>query len=385
MDSTPKDKEGIASEQSANGNGVQTVVELSESEPVVITIKGEKEDASGATPSCAEPLPQTISPSINPVQSTASPNLAVRIKQARRSFPAAFKLMAIDHHKQGNSRKDTAGLFGVSVKLVEHWLQHEEQLRSSPAGKRKLKPQNCKRAPSVAVATDNAKSAVPAEGPVVQWQDPTQPSPLVQALHDLVHTKGADLPLEPLPPTSPFPPSISASSKAGQDSSTSVEGGGGPSQVQGLTFLPTSQMVSSALIRNPTFDLTRSITAMSQPSLSTLRPSPGVQKIRSREPPFATVRPLSSLMATATGSPEANVALLKTLSEGAVGQLLDAMNLSRYKKKFGEEQIDGELLTSLGDTELKELGVESSLHRLRLKKLALGVYSPQSLLRKRAK
>jgi len=90
-------------------------------------------------------------------------------------------------------------------------------------------------------------------------------------------------------------------------------------------------------------------------------------------------------MATATGSPEANVALLKTLSEVAVGQLLDAMNLSRYKKKFGEEQIDGELLTSLGDTELKELGVESSLHRLRLKKLALGVYSPQTLLRKRGK
>lgn len=382
MDSTQKDKEGTASEQTAGGNGIQTVVELSESEPMVITVKGEKEDASGATPSCVVSLPQSISPT----QSTAPQGLSVRIKQARRSFPAAFKLMAIDHHKQGNSRKDTAGLFGVSVKLVEHWLQHEEQLRSSPAGKRKLKPQNYKKT-SAAVAREKAKSAAPAPGPAVQWKASTQPSPLVQALQDLAHTTGADLPLEPLPPTSPFPPSTSTStsSKAGQDSKTSDEGGRGPSQAHGLALFPTSQTVSSALICNHPFPLTRNINVVAQPSLSTLQASHSVQRSRSREPPFATVRPLSSLIATATGSPEGNVALLKTLSESAVGQLLDAMNLSRYKKKFGEEQIDGELLTSLGDTELRELGVESSLHRLRLKKLALGVYSPQTLLRKHAK
>ena len=380
MDSTQKDREGTASEQTAGGNGIRTVVELSESEPMVITVKGEKEDASGATPSCVVSLPQSISP----IQSTAPQSLSVRNKQARRSFPAAFKLMAIDHHKQGNSRKDTAGLFGVSVKLVEHWLQHEEQLRSSPAGKRKLKPLNYKKT-SAAVAREKAKSATLAPGPAMDLhQASTQPSPLVQALQDLAHTTGADLPLEPLPPTSPFPPSTSTS-KAGQDSNISDERSGGPSQVHSLALFPTSQSVSSALICNQPFPLTRSINMVAHPSLSTLQASHNVQRSRSREPPFATVRPLSSLITTATGSPEGNVALLKTLSEGAVGQLLDAMNLSRYKKKFGEEQIDGELLTSLGDTELRELGVESSLHRLRLKKLALGVYSPQTLLRKHAK
>lgn len=382
MNSTQKDMEGAASDQTAGGIGIRTVEEPSESEPVAITVKGEVKDVSDVTPSCVVSLPQPISP----IQSTAlaPSSIAVHAKQARRSFPAAFKLMAIDHHKQGNSRKDTARLFGVSVKLVEHWLRHEDQLRSSPAGKRKLKPQSNKRA-SAAVAKEKTKSSVPAPGPGMQWKDSTQPSPLVQALHDLVQTTGADLPLEPLPPTSPLPPSTSTSSKTGRDSNTSGDGGAGPSLVHGLALLPTSQSVSAGLVNSQSLPLTSSTPVMVQPPPSILPPSPSVQRNRSREPPFATVRPLSSLITSATGSPEGNVALLKTLSEAAVGQLLDAMNLSKYKKKFAEEQIDGELLTSLGDTELKELGVDSSLHRLRLKKLAMGVYSPQTLLRKHAK
>lgn len=373
MNSTQKDMEGTASEQTAGGIGIRTVEEPSDSEPMAITVKGEVKDVSDATPSCVVSLPQPISP--NPSTALTPSGIAVHARQARRSFPAAFKLMAIDHHKQGNSRKDTARLFGVSVKLVEHWLRHEDQLRSSPAGKRKLKPQSNKRA-SAAVAKEKAKSSVPASNPGMQWKDSTQHSPLVQALHDLVQTTGADLPLEPLPPTSLLPPSTSTSSKAGRDSNTSGDGG---------ALLPTSQTVSAGLVESQSFAHTSSTPVMAQPSPSILTPSPSVQKSRSREPPFATVRPLSSLITSATGSPEGNVALLKTLSEAAVGQLLDAMNLSKYKKKFAEEQIDGELLTSLGDAELKELGVDSSLHRLRLKKLATGVYSPQTLLRKHAK
>ncbi len=57
---------------------------------------------------------------------------------------------------------------------------------SNPTGKRKLKAQNCKSASSVSMAKENVKSAVSAQGPVVQLHDPTKPSPLVQALHDLV-------------------------------------------------------------------------------------------------------------------------------------------------------------------------------------------------------
>ena len=382
MNSTQNDMEGTVSETAAGGIGIRTVEEPSESEPMAVSVKGEVKDDSGAAPSCVVSVPQPISP----IQSTAlaPSSIAIHAKQARRSFPAAFKLMAIDHHKQGNSRKDTARLFGVSVKLVEHWLRHEDQLRSSPAGKRKLKPLSNKKTTG-AVEKEKTKSSVPALGPAMQWKESTQPSPLVQALHDLVQTRGADLPLEPLPPTSPLPPSTSSSSKAGRDSNTSVDGAGGPSQVNDLTFLPTSQTVSAGLTISQPIALTSGTHVMVQPSPSILQPTSNVQKNRSKEPPFATVRPLASLITSATGSPEGNVALMKTLSESAVGQLLDAMNLSKYKKKFAEEQIDGELLTSLGDTELKELGVDSSLHRLRLKKLALGVYSPQSLLRKHAK
>ena len=383
MDSTQKDREGTA-EHTAGGSGIQTVVELSESEPMAIDIKGEKKCVSGATPSCLS-SPKPISLSINPIQSTAPPDVDAPMKQARRSFPAAFKLLAIDHIKQGNSRKDTAGLFGVSVKLVGHWLQHEKQLRSSPAGKRKLKPPNRKKT-SAAVAREKANSATLLPAPAVQWNTGTQLSPLVQALQDLVHTKGADLPLEPLPPISPVPPSTSTSSKVRQDNNTSEPSGGrGPPKVQEQPLFPILQPASSVPFHNLPSPRTRSTNVMAQPSRSTRHILPSVQRVGRRGQPSATVRPLSSLITTATGSPEENVTLLKTLSEGAVGQLLEAMNLSKYKKKFGEEQIDGELLTSLGETELRELGVESSLHRLRLKKLALGVYSPEALLKKRTK
>ena len=56
---------------------------------------------------------------------------------------------------------------------------------SNPTGKRRLKIQNCKSASSVSMAKENVKSAVSAQGPVVQSHDSTKPSPLVQALHDL--------------------------------------------------------------------------------------------------------------------------------------------------------------------------------------------------------
>ena len=52
---------------------------------------------------------------------------------------------------------------------------------SNPTGKRRLKAQNCKSASSVSMAKENVKSAVSAQGPVVQSHDSTKPSPLVQA------------------------------------------------------------------------------------------------------------------------------------------------------------------------------------------------------------
>jgi hypothetical protein len=91
----------------------------------------------------------------------------------------------------------------------------------------------------------------------------------------------------------------------------------------------------------------------------------------------------SHFVVPSTESKRRNILLLQSLDENVISKILDAMNLSKYKERFFEEQVDGELLVSLGDVELKELGVDSSLHRLRLSKLINGCYSAEELLKKR--
>ena len=75
-----------------------------------------------------------------------------------------------------------------------------------------------------------------------------------------------------------------------------------------------------------------------------------------------------------------NVEYLKSLSCTRVLHLLESMHLECYREAFQHEQIDGEVLSSLDDEMLVELGVKSSLHRLRLKKVIKGVSSAKDHL-----
>ena len=75
-----------------------------------------------------------------------------------------------------------------------------------------------------------------------------------------------------------------------------------------------------------------------------------------------------------------NIEYLKSLSCLHVIRLLESMRLECYQEAFQHEQIDGEVLSSLDDEMLVELGVKSSLHRLRLKKVIKGVLSAKDHL-----
>ena len=67
-----------------------------------------------------------------------------------------------------------------------------------------------------------------------------------------------------------------------------------------------------------------------------------------------------------------NIAYLKKMQREDILHLLDAMNLSVYKKTFEQEQIDGETMTRLSGDVLIELGVSNCLHRLRLMRIVSG-------------
>ena len=71
---------------------------------------------------------------------------------------------------------------------------------------------------------------------------------------------------------------------------------------------------------------------------------------------------------------ESNITFLRTLSDETIGTLLDA--------KFLAEQVDGELLSSLRQSELRESGIESGLHQLKLLKLVQEIYSAETFLSK---
>ena len=80
------------------------------------------------------------------------------------------------------------------------------------------------------------------------------------------------------------------------------------------------------------------------------------------------------LYSTLPNSPDTatNICNLKLLDQMGVLNLLDAMNLSSYKENFRKELIDGELLSEFTEEMFIELGVERSVHRLRLMHVVKG-------------
>ena len=62
-------------------------------------------------------------------------------------------------------------------------------------------------------------------------------------------------------------------------------------------------------------------------------------------------------------------------------QLLDALNLSQYKRRFEEEVIAGDILADCDDITLeKELGVTMRIHRLKLLQMISGESSAKHLI-----
>ena len=56
----------------------------------------------------------------------------------------------------------------------------------------------------------------------------------------------------------------------------------------------------------------------------------------------------------------------KDLTPAGVLEFLDQWDLGRYKEKFEEMDINGELLIVFQDKDLQEIGIESALDRLRI-------------------
>ena len=90
------------------------------------------------------------------------------------------------------------------------------------------------------------------------------------------------------------------------------------------------------------------------------------------------------LYSTLPNSPDTatNISNLKLLDPMGILNLLDAMNLSSYKENFRKELIDGDILSEFTEEMFTELGVKSSIHRLRLMHVVKGRKDVSSLLNK---
>jgi hypothetical protein len=108
--------------------------------------------------------------------------------------------------------------------------------------------------------------------------------------------------------------------------------------------------------------------------------SPLLQPITSMNPGMASPR--------LTTSPEngmdmmQNISYLKGLDHKAILKLLRLMDLDKYHPMFIQEHVDGELLSSMSELDLEELGVKSSLHKKRFLKLIEGKHSAKDYLEK---
>ena len=64
-----------------------------------------------------------------------------------------------------------------------------------------------------------------------------------------------------------------------------------------------------------------------------------------------------------------------------VCELIEAMGLGQYKKRFMEEHISGEILLECDEQVLQdELGIQSKIHRIRLMKVITGLHSSKTIL-----
>jgi hypothetical protein len=88
-------------------------------------------------------------------------------------------------------------------------------------------------------------------------------------------------------------------------------------------------------------------------------------------PPSTVVPPVKANSGGDLHSQE-NRAYLRQLDHVTILSLLDLLGLPQYRASFASEHIDGDILVDLGIEELKDLGVTSKIHLLRLMKIIEG-------------
>ena len=250
-------------------------------------------------------------------------------RRPRKSYAVEFKLNAIDHYRSGHTRAATAKLFGVHRKRIQEWINQEPTLRTIPPKRRRLTRR------------------------------------LMDKVNDHKGYKNENSSLSVPTTLSPHGPGAYANIQTLSNIQITSQNGSSP------VSLSVHQDEPGLPVDTDEDGSTNVLHLSSFPSTS--------YRSNIREPPAGTQLLLSPSM----DPKKHNIAVLQSLDESVVLKILDAMNLSRYKERFIEEQVDGELLVSLGEEELKELGVESSLHRLRLLKLIKGSYSAEELLKRR--
>ena len=289
-------------------------------------------------------------------------------RRPRRSFSTDFKLKAVLYYKQGNTKAATAKHFGIHRKRIQEWILQEDSLRCSPRNRRRMTQ-------TMAGASKAGKGEVQSEGCVkdVDGSPSTATEQITESAlsHDGTLTHIQTLPTLPL-----------------QLAASKVGGVGTPVSACFVGMLPSAGGIPAGrrdTIQNTTPAGACSGVSLKQPAHS-VPPIPPSHTTPSPIPPSHTtsspVPNVSSHLPASKATLEGNIAFLRSLSDESVGTLLDAMNLSKYKAKFLAEQVDGELLFSLGESELRELGVESGLHQLKLLKLIQGIYSAETFLRK---
>ena len=268
-----------------------------------------------------------------------SPTEYDHTRRPRRSFDTQFKLSVVDYYKSGSTKAAAAKAFGIHRKRVQEWIQKESILRSSPKERKRVTRRFLDQL--------NVESL---EIPVSAHQSPLN----IDHTADVMKDGSSPLGIQTLPPpisetlTSDFHGNSPVSGAIPSQSSWSSNKG------SSLEYSSSSHLESAKL---------------SGPSLVLQSEGPHMVSSQGQD-------------CSSSDSAQRNIRFLKLMDEDQVGRLLDAMNLSKYKEKFLEEQVDGELLSCLGDEELLELKVDSRLHRLRLLKLRDGTSSAADILHK---
>ena len=248
----------------------------------------------------------------------------------KKSYDTSYKLRAIEFYKQGHSKLQTAKQFGVHPRRIREWISMEEVLKVSPSDRKRLTKRLLNKLNlSESMITDLRQQKSGEAGVGLNQSGELQQSTSEQ-------------------------PSWPYQTPEGQN--------------------PLSQLEQLA-------DLTSQAVQLNVTHESTVIPDTVTQTSGEQEPQVQIAEVNVTTESASTSPNKANMDFLKSLSKSQVQDLLDAMNLGKYKPAFLAEQVDGEIMSSFGDEELVELGVKSGVHRIRFLKLIQGRHSAEEILR----